>query len=184
MGVATEQDDDSATENESPTQPLGDGGKRALDAERKARRDAERKAADLEARLGELEDRDKSEVARLTDQVAKLTTDLAAAVAGRERWKVALDRGLTATQAKRLVGETAEELAADADELLADLGVKPGGKPSDDTDENESSDDPAPKPTPPSKPRVDLTPGTGRDAPAADTDVSDVSAIGERMFRR
>ncbi len=39
------------------------------------------------------------------------------------RASVALAKGLTATQAKRLVGTTQEELEADADELIADLGA-------------------------------------------------------------
>jgi hypothetical protein len=38
------------------------------------------------------------------------------------RAEVALAKGLTPTQAKRLVGTTKDELEADADELLADLG--------------------------------------------------------------
>lgn len=42
------------------------------------------------------------------------------------RASVALTKGLTASQAKRLVGSTKEELEKDADELLADLG---GAKP-------------------------------------------------------
>ena len=37
------------------------------------------------------------------------------------RNSVALDKKLTPSQAKRLVGSTREELEADADELLADL---------------------------------------------------------------
>lgn len=40
------------------------------------------------------------------------------------KWEVALDKGLTKTQAKRLVGKTREELEADADELLAEWGHK------------------------------------------------------------
>lgn len=42
-------------------QSLGDAGRRALDAEREARRTAERKATDLERRLTELEESGKSE---------------------------------------------------------------------------------------------------------------------------
>lgn len=42
------------------------------------------------------------------------------------RAEVALAKGLTVTQAKRLVDTTKEELEKDADELLADLGAKPG----------------------------------------------------------
>lgn len=46
------------------------------------------------------------------------------------RSAVALAKGLTASQAKRLVGTTREELEADADVLLADL--KPQTKPATD----------------------------------------------------
>jgi hypothetical protein len=58
-----------ATENDNaPDQPataeLGDAGKKALDAERREKRAAEKRAADLEARLKEFEDRDKTETTR------------------------------------------------------------------------------------------------------------------------
>lgn len=148
---------------------LGDAGKKALDAERKARRDAETKAKDLETRLQAIEDKDKTEVDRLTDENAKLKADLATATVGGARMRVALEKGLTATQAKRLVGDTEDELLADADELLADLG---GAKPP-------SKDDTPPPPG--GKPREDLKPGSGTDpeTPVAETDVK---KIGARMF--
>ena len=50
-----------------------------------------------------------------------------------ELWRnqVALEAGLSATQAKRLVGATLEELQADAAQLRTDLGLeaKPAGTP-------------------------------------------------------
>lgn len=155
--------------DDPPEKPdMGDAGKKALDQERKARRDAEKKAKDLEDRLKEIEDKDKSEVERLTARNTELENALGAATVQRDRFKVALDKGLTATQAKRLVGDTEDDLAADADELLADLGAKPGD------DER--------KP-PGGAPRERLKPGNGDDAdtPVEDTDVK---AIGERMFAR
>ncbi len=45
------------------------------------------------------------------------------------RAEIALSKGLTPTQAKRLVGSTKEELEADADELLADLGATKTERP-------------------------------------------------------
>lgn len=62
------------------------------------------------------------------------------------RWKVALDKGLTAVQAKRLVGTTEEELVADADALVKDLGIttKKGGE----EEEEESEETPSPRTTP------------------------------------
>jgi hypothetical protein len=47
---------------------LGDGGKRALHVERKARRDAERDLTALKARLQEFEDRDKTELQKAIER--------------------------------------------------------------------------------------------------------------------
>ena len=129
-----------AGENDDPTKgdpkpdpdkggtDLGDAGKRALDQERKARRDAEAKAADLAKRLEALEDQDKSEVEKLRKENAQLKSDLAASASKADRLEVALAKGLTAAQAKRLVGSTREELESDADEILETFGGKPSGK--------------------------------------------------------
>lgn len=70
--------------------------------------------------------------------------------------EVALDKGLTKTQAKRLVGTTLEELAADADELLKDFGAT--RKNSDDDDEDDDEDE-APRSTPKTKTRNPGDPG-------------------------
>lgn len=83
------------------------------------------------ARLTEYENANKSELekaqARAEAAEKKATeTELAAL-----RASVALDKGLTASQAKRLIGATREDLEADADELLADIkNTKPGSAPS------------------------------------------------------
>jgi hypothetical protein len=105
---------------------LGDAGKKALDAERSARRKAEKEATDLKTRLQSLEDEGKSEVDKLRSQVATLTKDAEAATAKSVRMEVAAAKGLTLAQARRLVGTTKDELEADADELVADLGLKKG----------------------------------------------------------
>jgi hypothetical protein len=79
----TKPADASATDDGKP-EDLGDNGKKALDAERRAKRDAEKRATELEARLKELEDRDKTEAERQADKVAKaeaLVTQLTAKVA-------------------------------------------------------------------------------------------------------
>lgn len=51
--------------------PLGENGEKALKAERDARRTAERALAERDARLKELEDRDKSEEEKRTERLAK-----------------------------------------------------------------------------------------------------------------
>lgn len=66
-------DDATATGDAADTKPpadLGDAGKRALDAERAARREAERK-------LKEYEDRDKTDLQKLQDQLAERDAQLA-----------------------------------------------------------------------------------------------------------
>lgn len=114
---------DDNTENTGATeQPatgeLGDAGKKALDAERREKRAAEKRAAELEAKLKEFEDRDKTESTRAIERAEAAEKAAAAAEARALRLEVASERGLTPAQAKRLVGETREELEADASELL------------------------------------------------------------------
>lgn len=109
---------------------LGDGGKKALEDERRARRDAERQLKDLQTKVQELEDKDKSETDKLRDQVAQLTKERDEHAAKVLRHEVAMAKGLTAAQAKRLAGSTKEELEADADEILETFG---GKKPDDET---------------------------------------------------
>lgn len=114
-------------EGEPKGTDLGDAGKKALDAERREKRAAEKRAAELEARLKEFEDRDKTEAQKLAERAEKAERDLAAIQQNALRAEVALEKGLTPSQAKRLIGATREELEADADELLKDLGD--AGKP-------------------------------------------------------
>jgi hypothetical protein len=74
--------------------PLGDAGKRALEAERTARKDAERRAREAEERLSAIEVRE-------------------------TRASVAAKKGLTEAQAALLRGQSSEELESEADEMLA-----------------------------------------------------------------
>lgn len=53
-----------------------------------------------------------------------------------DRLEIAVEKGLTPSQAKRLVGETREELEKDAEALIEDLGIKPG-EPKDDDEEDD-----------------------------------------------
>jgi hypothetical protein len=78
-------------------------------------------------RLAELEDAQKSEAERAADKVAQAEKTAHSATSELARLRVAMRKGLTEAQAKRLVGETEEELEADADELLASFGHKDAG---------------------------------------------------------
>lgn len=129
--------DDPATGDPAPDKPdMGDAGKKALETERKARRDAERQLREMGDQLKALQDKDKSDSERLTEKVTQLEKDLAAATAKADRFEVALEKGLDMTRAKRLTGSTRDELEADADELItwtAGTGDKPvPGKPTPD----------------------------------------------------
>lgn len=123
-GAATDTGHDSGGD-----EPLGEGGKKALAAERRLRERAEKTAAshqqkltDLQKRLQEYEDRDKTETQRLAD--AKDAAEREAATAKQElmRYRVAADKKLPVELAARLRGSTEEEMAADADNLLELLG--------------------------------------------------------------
>lgn len=119
--------DPAKKEPEKPD--LGDAGKKALDEERKARRDAEKQTKDLLAKLKEFEDRDKSESEKLADKVAAAEKRADEAEARALRMEVATAKGLNAAQAKRLVGSTKEDLEADADEILEAFPAKDGATP-------------------------------------------------------
>lgn len=110
-----------------PSTELGDAGKKALDDERKARREAERKLKEAADQLKELQDKDKTEIDKLRDENADLKNKLSASDAKSLRADVAMSKGLTAAQAKRLVGTTQEELEADADEILTAFPSQSGG---------------------------------------------------------
>jgi hypothetical protein len=137
------EDENKPTEGESEdgAKPeLGDAGKRALDNERKARRAAEKRLAELEAKVKETEDAEKSELQRLQDKVDELTKRAEAAEAKAHRYEVAAEKGLTPAQARRLVGATKEELEADADAMVEELGLKKPEeeKPADEETEEET----------------------------------------------
>jgi len=72
-------------------------------------------------KLAEIEEANKTEIEKAQARADAAERDLATTRIDALRNSVALDKKLTPSQAKRLVGATREELEADADELLADL---------------------------------------------------------------
>lgn len=83
----------------------------------------------LATKAKELEDAGKTEVQKATDAAAAEKRRADDAEARALRLEVAMDKGLPAKLAGRLVGASKEELEADAADLLATLGGKPGGTP-------------------------------------------------------
>jgi len=108
--------------------------------------DAEAKGEKHDAKLAELTTKntelqtavDQAASANLTaaEKLEKEKKDLEAKLAASgekdlqvARLEIALEKGLTASQAKRLVGTTVAELQADATQLTDDLGITKDGKP-------------------------------------------------------
>src|SRR3954453_3126468 len=67
-----------------------------------ALRKANKEAETNRLKLKELEDKDKSESEKLTTRVAELEKDLVEANSRVTRYEVAIDKGLSKTQARRL----------------------------------------------------------------------------------
>lgn len=112
---------------------LGDPGKRALDAEREARKTAETELQQLRAQVKEAEDKEKSELELLQETAkglqgtatdhAKLRAAMAKAPAGTTPSQIL---GLY----QRLQGTTTEELEADAEKFFAQFtGSTPPASP-------------------------------------------------------
>jgi len=100
---------------------LGDAGKKALATEREARKAAEKELAKYRKAEQDRADADKTEAEkRAAAEQRAVDAELRAT-----RLEVAHEKGLTPAQAKRLVGTTKEELAADADEILRDFPTAP-----------------------------------------------------------
>lgn len=94
----------------------------------------EKEAKARAQKLQEIEDADKTEVQKATDKLAEAEKRAKEAEVRALRLEVAGAKGLSAAQAKRLVGSTKEELEADADEFLEsikspDNSGAPPGKP-------------------------------------------------------
>lgn len=88
---------------------------------------------ELRGKVQEHEDASKSDQEKLEERASTAEKTAAEATAEAARLRVALKKGLTETQAKRLVGENEEELEKDADELLESFN-----NPSDDGDDGET----------------------------------------------
>lgn len=118
------------------------------------RSDADKRKAEAEElrqKVKKHEDASKSDQEKLEERAT--TAEQRAVKAEKEaaRFKVALKKGLTEVQARRLVGDSEEDLAKDADELLASFkgseneesqrrpreNLRPGAAPSSEPEEND-----------------------------------------------
>ncbi|MEO3922702.1 hypothetical protein ABGB07_02285 [Micromonosporaceae bacterium B7E4] len=119
--------------------PLGPGGEKALAAEREARKALEKQLADLAplkqlaGMLGGQPTGDgKTDLDRLTERLSQHETELANERLARWRAEVVAEKGISPALAARLQGATREELAADADALVALIPTAKPGTPAPD----------------------------------------------------
>lgn len=124
--MADPTDDKPATGDDTPPADLGDAGKKALEAERKARRDAEAQLKQIQDELQSIKDRDKSDGEKLAEKLAAAEKRAADAETKALRLEVAAEKGV---KARWLTGSTREELEQAADEYLADHPPATGDKP-------------------------------------------------------
>lgn len=108
-----------------PPADLGEGGVKALDSERAARKAAEKQARELAAKVAEFENANKTELEKLAERAATAEKAVADAEAKLMRSEVAGQFGLPPELAGRLQGGSIEELTADAEQLKALLAPKP-----------------------------------------------------------
>lgn len=119
----------------------------------------------LAKKVKEQEDASKSDEEKREERATTAETKAAALEREAARLRIAMRKGLTETQAKRLVGDTEEELEKDADDLLESF-----------KDEGEGDGD-ANRRTP--KPRL----RTGA-APSSEPDETDPEKLAEQVPRR
>lgn len=121
--TTTEPVEPAATEKQGEPADLGDAGKKALAAEREARKAAEKSAAEYAARLKELEQANLSELEKAQRSAKEAQDQLTAITRQNLRNSVALTKGVPADLVEFLSGDTEDEIAAKADTLLARLNA-------------------------------------------------------------
>lgn len=116
-----------ATEQEAPE--LGEAGQKAIKAEREARRTAEKSAAELAARLKEIEDAQLSDLERAKQEAETNAAELAKLREDNIRQRVALDKGVPTDLIEFLGSGSEEQILARAELLVARLNTPTSPKP-------------------------------------------------------
>lgn len=118
--VTTDPIEAEGTKPDAP-EGLGEGGVKALAAEREARKASDKLATDLAQKLKAFEDRDKTDAERQSEETETLRRENAELKSGALRSTVAATKGVPAAL---LSGSTQAELEASADALIAFRGDK------------------------------------------------------------
>jgi hypothetical protein len=167
-GDGDDEDDDAADKDADKGKDTGNDAAKWKALARKHEAQAKANAAAAK-RLKEIEDAGKTEEQRKSDKLAEAERRAAEAESRSLRYEIAAEKGLTIKMAKRLVGTTREEMEADADELLAELGGGAGGDKGDKGSEGGADDKSG-------RPREKLRPGAVPGAEAEETDPAKLAA--------
>lgn len=133
---------DPAENTQGDPADLGDAGKKALAAERDARKAAEKSAAEYAAKVKAFEDAQKSDAEKAAEALATAQKDAESARTEALRWRVAAKHGISDEDAETFLTGTDEDTITRQAERLAAIGsAAPAG------------------------PRADLTQGAGREQP-------------------
>jgi hypothetical protein len=133
-------DDGGDSAGDAP-EDLGDAGKQAIDRMKAERNAARNELRQVKEQLDKLSPLQKladalggqssgdapTDLESLTERLSRHESELAAERLARHRVEVAAEKGLTPAQAKRLVGKSRDELAADADEIIRDFPAAAAG---------------------------------------------------------
>lgn len=111
--------DEQQTQGDPAEAPLGEGGKKALDAERAARKAAEKAAADLQAQLDEINRASESALERAQREAKEAQEAAEKATTDALRFRVAAKHGISDEDADLfLTGRDAETLERQAARLV------------------------------------------------------------------
>lgn len=116
---------ETVVDEQPAEEALGDPGKKALAAERDARKAAERRFAEAEARLKEIEDANLSELQKAQRDAEEYRSKLASLQVENARSRIALEKGVPSDLIEFIVGEDEEQMAAKADLLMSRLNSTP-----------------------------------------------------------
>lgn len=119
----TTTEETSPTADEALDSPLGENGKRALAAEREARKSAEKDLKAALARIGELEAGIEASEQKHTAEIGERDAQISALSLARTRDQVLREKGVPDGLADFVQGDSREELEATADKLLAGIPV-------------------------------------------------------------
>lgn len=121
--AATNNETAAATDAKSENvDELGEGGVKALTAERDARKAAEKQVTDLAKQLKALTDKDKSETEKQQEELETTRKELEALTTAKTRAEVAADKAVPTALLAGPASNSAEDIAAFADALLAFRG--------------------------------------------------------------